>query len=330
MIKQTSLGDVLQRNLHFELVDSRGFHCLKCQVCNDYKVRAGFKIESDVIGYNCWNCGASFRYEEDSGHMSKNARKILSNFGIDETEISSVINSSFFHSEKKTDEKITLKALEKINTQTPTIQLPPLSFKLGEHSDHLDYQLKLVMYLEKRKIDITKYPFFYSLEARYINRIIIPFYRQGKLIYWQGRAVDDSENRRFENAMVPREAVMFNMDELTAYSKAPLFVTEGAFDALIVNGLALAGSKLTPAKLELLSKTKRRLIFVIDKDKNGAALARDVLDRGWEITFVPNGADDINKCAQRFGVAWTIVELFKNIPKTPSETQLAIKMNCKQ
>lgn len=328
MIKQLLMSDLIKERLHFDLVDARGFHCLKCQVCNDYKIRAGFKFDGDHIGYNCWNCGTTFMYEEGS-ELSKKARRVLNSFGLDDTELSNVVNSAFFNQKKNEGpEKITLAALKKINTATPSIQLPPKSFKLIDHADHFEYQEKLVRYLVDRKIDPLKYQFFYSLEERYLNRVIIPFYRGGKLIYWQARHVNDSEKKRYENAMVPREAVMFNMDALTSFSKIPLFVTEGVFDALPVDGVALLGSKLTDAKKELLSKTTRRLIFVIDKDRNGAHLAKEVLSLGWEITFAPNGADDVNKSIQRFGKIWTIQQLFENIPLTASEAQLAINMKC--
>lgn len=327
MIKPQQLEDLIKERLHFELVDVRGFHCLKCQLCHDYKVRAGFKFENNEVGYNCWNCGASSRYEEGSGRISKNMRRILNAYGFEDTEISGVINSAFFNPKQET-ETITLSEITKVNTNTPTIELPPKSRRIGSPG-FTDYQEKLVSYLVDRKIDLIKYPFYFSMEKRFIDRVIIPFYRNGRLIYWQARSVNDAEKKRYDNSPVPRDAVIFNFDELYSYAPGPLFVTEGVFDAMIVNGIAILGSKLNDAKIELLSKTHRRLVFVIDKDKNGKHLAEDVLSRGWEIAFAPDGADDINKAAQRFGKIWTIQQLFKSIPKTASEAQLAINMNCR-
>ena len=327
MIDQQKIEDLIKERLHFDLVDVRGFHCLKCQVCNDYKVRAGFKFDGTTIGYNCWNCGTTARYEEFSGAMSKNMRRVLNAFGFEDTEISAVVNTAFFKPKEET-ETISLSSITKVNTSTPTIELPPKSYKLGS-PNFTEYQSKLLDYLISRKIDVLKYPFYFSLKERFVDRVIIPFYRNGNLIYWQARSIHDDEKKRYDNAHVAKEAVIFNFDQLNAYSNAPLFVTEGVFDAMIVDGISILGSKLNDAKTELLSKTHRRLIFVIDKDKNGKQLAEDVISKGWEITFAAEGATDINKSAQRFGKIWTIQQLFRNIPKTPSETQLAISMNCK-
>jgi DNA primase len=105
-------------------------------------------------------------------------------------------------------------------------------------------------------------------------------------------------------------------------------VCEGVFDALMFDGIAILGSKLTPAKFELLKHSRRRLVFVIDKDKNGRSLAETVLNAGWEITFAPDGAEDINRSVQRFGRAWTAQQLMMNIPMNETAAQLALGFNC--
>jgi hypothetical protein len=326
MLKSVTLESLIKERLHLRR-SRTGWDVGKCQVCNDYKDRAGFKFENNYVVYNCWNCGTTSRYEEGSGHISKNMRRILNAYGFDDTEISDVVNSTFFKPIQKA-EVITLSSISKINTNTPTVKLPPKSYRIGS-DEFTDYQEKLVSYLINRKIDLIKYPFYFSMETRFINRVIIPFYRNGHLIYWQARSIDESEKKRYDNSPVSRNAVIFNFDQLYTYSPGPLFVTEGVFDAMIVNGVAILGSKLNDAKIELFSKTNRRLVFVIDKDKNGKQLAEDVLSRGWEIAFAPDGASDINNAAQRFGKIWTIQQLFKSIPKTTSEAQLAININCK-
>lgn len=327
MIKQQKLEDVIREKISFGNPDVRGFYSLKCQCCNDYKVRAGFKFENGTIGYNCWNCSATGIYEEFSGSISRKMRKILNDYGIEDSEINAVVNSAFFF-KKEESETLTLAALKKINTNTPTIPLPPNSHRLGSIDSHLDLQAKLVQYLVDRKIDLDKYPFFFSTHERFKDRVIIPTYRNANLIYWQARSIHDSEKKRYDNPTTPKDAVIFNIDRLNSFSDLPLFVSEGVFDAMMFDGVAMLGSKFTDAKLELLSRSRRRLVFPIDKDGNGKKLADAVLAAGWEITFVPNGATDINQSVQRFGRAWTAQQLIKNIPKNRDEAELAIKLNC--
>jgi DNA primase len=184
--------------------------------------------------------------------------------------------------------------------------------------------------LLSRKIDLKKYQFYFSLEQRFINRIIIPFYRNQKLIFWQARSIIKNDKNRFDNAPVSREAVLFNFDQLKSYTTTPLFITEGVFDAMMLDGVALLSSTLNPAKEKLLSESKRRLVFVIDKDKNGGELAKRVLDRGWEIVFSPDGTDDVNHSVQRFGLSWTIYEMMRSIRGNDAAAKLAIELNCRK
>jgi hypothetical protein len=328
MIKQQKLEDLIREKVLLGSPDSRGFYSHKCQVCNDYKVRAGFKFENGQIGFNCWNCGTTGMYEEFEGKISRKMRNILHSYGIDDSEITQVVNSTFFFKKEETG-TLSLKALKKVNTSTPPVKLPSNCFRLGETAEHLDLQQKIVNYLEKRKVDLGKQPVYFSTDERFRDRAIIPFYRNGSLIYWQARSIDPFEKKRYDNPVVSREAVIFNMDELGSFNPKPLFVSEGVFDAMMFNGIAVLGSKLTEAKIELLANSRRRLVFVIDKDENGKSFAEAVLKAGWEITFVPEGADDLNKSVQRFGRAWTAQQLIKNIPTSADIARLALNRYCK-
>lgn len=326
MIKQQRLQELIEEKVYFR--PHNGWLVGKCGLCNDYKDRAGFRFEDGQVIYNCWNCSTGSTYTEFSGRISKKMRQILHAYGIEDSEISQVVNSTFFVKKEEEPKTLSLKTLTKVNTNTPPVKLPPNSFKLGSTEEQLEYQLKLFEYCERRKIDLEKYQIWFSMESRYKDRIIIPYYRNGQLIYWQARSINPLEKKRYDNCIASRDAVMFNMDQLHRYIPLPLFVSEGPFDAMMFDGLATLGSKLTEAKIELLAQTKRRLIFVIDKDKNGRALAESILQTGWDITFAPDGADDINTSIQRYGKSWTAQQLMLNIPKSQDAAKLAIEMNC--
>lgn len=327
MFKQEKLQSLIENKIAFRPI-STGWMVGKCSVCGDYKERAGFKFDNDIIAYNCWNCGTATRYEEFSGRISKKMRNVLRTYGIDDSEINQIVNTSFF-TEPQNKSVITLTSLTSAPILPAEIPFPKGSHRLGYSEKNLEYQEKLASYLVSRKIDLLKYPFYYSLEERFINRIIIPFFRNGKLIYWQARSILKTEKKRYDNAPVQRDNIMFNMDQLGIYSNKPLLVTEGVFDALIFDGLAILGSELNKSKIELLSKTKRDLIFVLDKDQKGKKLAKEVLRNGWKISFSPEGTSDINDSVQKYGKSWTALGIMKNIPKNLDEAQLLITLNCK-
>jgi len=323
MIEQLlTVQNLIDRHVHFK-PSKNGWLMGKCPICNDYKDRAGFKIDSLGGAYNCFNCSTTARYVNGQP-LSKKMKEVLFAFGASRDEVAEASNVGFFKPVEKT---ITLESITKVNTDTPIISLPKGSMKLG-HPEFVDYQIKLVKYLMDRRIQIDSYPFYFNLDEKFIDRVIIPYYRNGNLIYWQARSIDENAKRRYENAPSSKDAVIFNMDLLNYNTNAPLFASEGIFDAFICKGIAILGSKLTPAKKLLLANSRRRLVFIIDKDENGAKLGMEVLANGWEIAFVPDGAADVNKAAERFGSIWTVNELMKNIT-SGDDAYLQIKLKCK-
>lgn len=318
MIEQRTLADIIQQKVALGNRNERGFHGVKCPVCSDYQERGGFKFDGDTTGYSCWNCGAKFKYEEGTGKLSKNARDILAAFGIEKSDLVE-IRSPIFSVAKVEAETIHLEGLKKIKLFTPETPLPDKSYPIG-HDGHEEFQIPLAEYLVNRKIDPLAVRAHYSLDKRFLRRVIIPYYRDGKIIYWQARHIDDGVKPRYLNSSNPRDAVMYGYDELYRWDDTPLFVTEGVFDAIVLKGVCILGSSLNDAKLELLKKTRRRLIFVIDRDRTGAGLGKEALEHGWEISFVDERAADANKSVQLFGLPYTIYTLLKNATTKPQFT----------
>jgi hypothetical protein len=278
----------------------------------------GIKFEGLKIGANCFNCGFKARYDELDGIVSKNFRKLLLAFGIANEEIDRAASEHFFKP-KNEDAPITLASLTEVNLFTPEIKLPPLSFRI--RSDNCPEENA---YLASRKISCDDYPFYASVGKKHKNRIIIPFYKYGKLIYWQARTIVE-DKPRYKNCEVSKEAVMFNIDRLWFNSLNPVFITEGVFCALMTGGIAIMGSSLTEAKIQLFKQSKRNLYFVIDEDKNGVKLAEQVMyHKLGKITTVGNGLD-INASCIQYGKLWTFYQLIKNELKTETDQKLFLR-----
>jgi DNA primase len=132
------------------------------------------------------------------------------------------------------------------------------------------------------------------------------------LIYWQSRSITSDVKPRYKNCYAPKDAVIYGYDKLFSYSTAPLFVTEGVFDAEGIDGICILGSSLNAAKIEILHKTKRRIIFVVDRDSNGGDLGNEVIKQGWELTFVDPNVEDVNDSIVKYGKIYTTYCLMKN------------------
>ena len=322
-LEHKTLQSLIESRLQLGPEAGTGFRPIVCACCRDHSPRAGFKFTGEAVIYNCFNCKTRAVFEEGSVTASTSIKKVLLAFGISEAEISECTGSSFF-SQKSTE--ITLDSVaKKINLFTPETPLPPSSYQIGvDH--HYELQLPLAEYLQARCVDPVKLGAYFSLDQRYLNRVIIPCYRAGKIIYWQARSIT-SNTRKYLSPTVCKEAALWGYDNIYANTDKPLFITEGILDAFPVSGVALLGSELNEAKLEVLNRAKRQKVVVIDRDENGGRLGELALANGWQITFPPAGCKDINEALMKHGSLYLIWCLMKNktepsAVKTSSGTSL--------
>lgn len=324
MLEQKTLASIIQDKVTLGGISPTGFYNLRCPVCNDHSERGGFKFDGDTTGYSCWNCNSKFKYEEGTGKLSKNAKDILECFGITREDLRELTSSIFL---KPTEDKtISLEAVTKVKLHTPEVAFPDRTKPLLSDG-HDELQGPLLEYLIARKVDPLEHQLYFSLDPKMLRRVIIPYWRDNKLIYWQARSIDLDVKPRYRNCEVAKDAVLYGYNQLHSYESAPLFVTEGVFDAMMINGLCILGSTLNLAKIEILKRTKRRLIFVIDRDRTGGELGKAVLDNGWEITFVDIRAQDINDSVVKFGLPYTAYSLLKNATTKGNMLQSSISLN---
>jgi len=309
---------------------ARGFEGVKCQKCNDYKVRGGFKFEGPVTVFSCFNCSTATVYDSVNKGMSKGMREVLSAFGIPGDEIDRAVNLNFFK-EKASPSPLPQK--KEVSLPVKEILFPPKTVTvLSGTSPWCEVAIE---YLKQRSLDPVSFYISGHVDkyADYNGRVIIPYHFRGKLIYWQARAMDESIQPRYKNPTVEKDNIFFNMDELYRYTDDPLFICEGPLDALSIGqqGVALLGSTLTEFRIRELKKLKRKVTFVLDKNKNGAKLGLNVLRLGedlqWFITVFPQNIDDANDALVKMGKLWMIQHLASSSVKG-LEAKLLVEMNC--
>lgn len=321
---QAYLGDLIQERIVLGKLSGTGFYEQRCQLCNDHSPRAGWRIEPHEVFYNCYNCHFHASYEEGTGKFSRWMKEVCRANGITDTDLQAITASLFFNKAEKTDKEITLEVLTKVKLHTPEVSFPDRTLQLGSIG-HDDFQEPLIEYLLGRKVDPLK--FYFSLDPQHLRRVIIPFWRNEKLIFWQSRAIDKQVKPRYRNCSASKDAIIYGYDRMFEYSEAPLFVSEGAFDAEVIDGICILGSSLNAAKIEVLHKTRRRIIFVIDRDSNGGDLGDEVIRQGWELTFVDPRAEDINDSVCKFGKLYTLYTLIKNATTKTNKIQSKMQLD---
>ena len=305
-IATEDLEGLIRRYIVLGKKSPKGYEILKCAKCNDYKPRGGFKFENGNMHYACFNCSCSTGYLANK-RVSKEFKSVLVAFGIPESEIDSTV---FFSKNEEKPTEVNSKA--KVDLPNQAVPLPTGSVSIND--DSCQWSGAARQYLKSRCLPIAEYSYFVTDEDSYVGRVIIPYYFREKIIYWQARSMDDEFIQpRYKNPIVEKENIIFNMDEIYRYTDDPLFVTEGPLDALSIgkNAIALAGSTLSEFRFREIQKaaSRRRIIFVIDKNKTGYKLGQTALNQNWDVVCFPDNIDDANDALKKLGRLWIISHL---------------------
>lgn len=315
---------------------STGFESTKCMVCNDYKERGGFRfLFNDGFIYSCFNCGEKRVYNGD-GNLSKAGKDLLTSFGLPIEEVKMILAKTKL-AHLKNPGAVPVQVKEHLKAQ-PTIELPPSSFPINPLAEDADLWFHVAReYVSSRGFDPASIKAFISFDLKFIGRLILPVYdyTDTRLVYYQARSMDDSIEPRFKNPSVGKENSIFNEAALHSQPHQTIFVTEGIFDALSCgNGygpaIAPMGSGFNEQilfKLRRASLRGKKLVFVIDKNKNGAKIATTALAEGWSIVFMPDNITDANACRVKLGSLFLTSWLATN-QLTGIQAQIAIKLNC--
>lgn len=142
----------------------------------------------------------------------------------------------------------------------------------------------------------------YAISGDFKDRIILPYYMNGELVTWTGRAISKQAMIRYkdlplDDSLIGPKHTLFNHDCILEGGRA-LIVQEGPFDALkvdyyardhLVRSAALSTNSITEDQIALLlgaSSKFERIIVVMDM-ATPLGLADSMRMKG-ELSFLPN------------------------------------------
>ena len=187
---------------------SKGYESIKCAVCNDYKDRGGFKFENGKVHYSCFNCGISASFDPSKHVVSvpEKMMNVFKSFNIPESDVLSVIKKNFFERGQSIGMATALKTItepkeepKKHLTYPVEIGLPRGAYKL-DISNADPWPQVAIEYLKQRGISLSDHQFMMVNNGHYEGRLIIPYYFRGNVIYWQGRALDESIQPKYKKS----------------------------------------------------------------------------------------------------------------------------------
>ena len=300
----------------------------------DTKGRGGMMVTQEGgVTYHCFNCHYTTGWRPGRG-LGLKFRALLKWMNVPESELNLLRFETLKYVQdtktaSKTQDEITFEA-RTLPTEAKSFSELTTWYTLAQ-SDEGELPLpqdlnEVIVYADSRGINLAKYNFYWTpqTELSLNRRLIVPFYYKKVLQGYTARAIDaDAKPKYLSNH--PSHFV-FNLDEQTADKKF-VIVTEGPFDAMSIDGVALLGSELHDKQIDLIRRLDRRVIVVPDADKAGRKLIGKCLEQGWEISFPvwQETCKDVNEAVLKYGKLFTLKTILDGSLKSKLRVELKLK-----
>lgn len=314
--------------------------CVHNGETRDVRGRGGFIFtQSGGVNFHCFNCQYKTGWEPGK-HLPYKFRKLLQWLGGDSATIQRLVIEALRikdtidpTEEDKAREEYVVKARPLPQDAMSIAELT--SFYALKDWQDCEQFTKALTYLAKRKVDLQQYQFFLTndTQSNLHKRIIIPIYWKGQVVGYTGRAFDDTVKPKYLNNY--ENNVLFNFDNQKRDSKFVL-VHEGPFDAMAVDGIALMGTNITDAQVDLIESLGKEVIVVPDfelkevrgkKVWTGERLIELALEFGWSVSY-PIWKDlckDASKAVEVYGKLYTLKAILDGKESKPLKIELLKK-----
>ena len=132
---------------------------------------------------------------------------------------------------------------------------------------------------------VGQFKFYVATSGKYRGRLIIPFInRNGKLFYFQGRALGDEQPKYLNCKNLKSSQVLYPFDY---GSQEPLYITEGVFDCLSLQAVGLR-------------KKFMQLAHWIRRDDLHTVVPPEPF-KDWNEILIKKGPDFLKKAAEETG-----------------------------
>lgn len=323
------LEEVIRRHVPLSTPSAKGWQSTRCLVCNDHTrkgLRGGFRFAEGATSYNCFNCKHKATYNpEYNTRMPSKMLRVMRAFGIPDEEWQQIVFEALANEGTKPKRVEPDRSLI-----TPEIALPAHFYQIGSRKDD-KWSIAASEYLrDLRGIDPNEYPFYLSDHKDWKGRITIPVYRDGKLIFYQGRDITDKRPNKYKSSHHSNSSVLFGFKELYDNTDLPLYVVEGFFDAYVIEGVATLGNKLTPEQIKHLHRSPRSKVIIPDRRGDGHVMAEQALEEGWSISCPDIGdCKDVNQAWMRYGNLY-VMKTIADMTMIGVMAETALRMYCER
>jgi hypothetical protein len=269
----------------------------------DDRLRGGVKLDKDGFVYHCFNCGFAAGWTPGK-ILSKNTRNLFQWIGMNEIDIGKLNLAAL---KIKDDQPVLRKALNLVLLER---QLPDECKSVSEwiKTGCQDPDLIAVInYFLDRGMNYEWYNWHWSAAPGFRDRVIIPFYQDGKVVGYTGRKIKSGKPKYLTDS---QSGYVFNIDRQN-YSRQYAIVVEGQFDAIAIDGVAIMTNEPNDAQIARLQALGREIICVPDRDRPGAMMLKTAIDNGWSASLPPWGDDikDVAEAVKKYGRLYVLTAI---------------------
>jgi len=297
-----------------------GWVTMDCPMCSDKRKRGGVITSGAKISYNCFNCGFKTGWSPGPS-LGKKYKELALKLGSDQKTIHDLQIELLKVSDELETQETTpyVFNLAKFNIE----QLPDSAVVVEDLQD--DHPVK--QYAIQRGL-LGLYPLLYFDEKLYKQRLVVPFTYNGELVGWTARHINPPNKQTPKYLHKMQSGYVFNIDRFVDTKREIVIVTEGVFDAVLIDGIAVQGNHVTPEQAHLIDKLSNRKILCPDRDEAGKELIEQALELGWEVSFPPwkPHIKDAADAVQEYGRMATVASIIKHATDNKLKAQVKTKM----
>lgn len=304
----TSVVEIFQKNLPARAKKTpSGWTSFNAPCCHhrgenhDTRQRGGVKYNEGFV-YNCFNCGFTASWKPGR-QISKKLKDLMKWLGASDDDINRMVFEAM-----RTEASAVATAPAQPLQQFPKKDLPEGALPIQEWLDvdlehEQEHQLaQVVQYIVDRGYDPVNGRFYWSPLNGFSERVIIPFTYEGAVVGWTGRKITGGKPKYLSDQ---HPNFVFNLDAITDQQQY-VFVVEGPFDALAVNGVALLHNDITEQQARLINRLGKTVIVIPDQDDAGDKVIDRAIELDWHVAFptwdrdVKDAADAVEKYGSLF------------------------------
>lgn len=282
----------------------------------DTRGRGGLIVTHNSVSYHCFNCGFKSTWQIGWA-LGPKFKKLLKWFHVPDDLITKCTFEAL-----RTKEEYESNPIRSLIPEFTDRQLPLGSKLISDWITETppDDIVPVLEYIRSRSFYIDDYPWYWSDENGFQNRLIIPFFYRNRIVGYTARLIRDGKPKYISEQ---QPGYVFNLDRQKE-SRKFVFVCEGPIDAIGIDGIAVMSNDISGSQHLLITQLQKQVVVVPDKDESGKKLVEKALEFNWGVSF-PDWAKnikDVNDSVKECGRLHTLWNIANNIHTNPVKIQL--------